>query len=180
MMDSLHKLEVTVADWYKNAPHLPKGGQKWIAENIWWIILVAVIFCAFGIISLFTLIAGLSVVTTTYGIYGSAYNTIAPTVYTGMGLVTAWITLAALAASTVIMACAIAPLKDQKKKGWDLLFLSDVIYFALVALVAVVSFNFFGIVGPLVSTAISFYFLFEIRSYFHGGKVKVTESHKKK
>lgn len=180
MMDSLHKFEATVAEWYRDVPHLPKGGQRWIADNAWWIILVAVIFGAFGIVSLFTLIAGLSVVTTTYGIYGSAYNTIAPTVYTGMGLVTAWITLASLAASTVIMACAITPLKAQKKKGWDLLFLSDIIYFALVVLAAVVSFNFFGIVGPLIGTAISFYFLFEIRSYFHGGKVKVAETHKKK
>jgi hypothetical protein len=179
MMDSLHKFETTVADWYKNVPHIPKGGQKWIADNVWWIVLVAVIFGAFAIVSLFTLIAGLSVVTTTYGIYGSAYNTIAPTVYTGLGLVTAWLTLAALAASTVVMACAISPLKHQTKKGWDLLFLSDILYFALVILAAVASFNFFGIVGPLISTAISFYFLFEIRSYFHGAKLKVTGAHKK-
>jgi hypothetical protein len=34
-MDSLKNLETMVASWYKGVPHLPKTGQKWLAENAW-------------------------------------------------------------------------------------------------------------------------------------------------
>ena len=172
-MESLHTLEKTIADWYKNVPHLPKGGQKWIAENVWWITLIVVILGVFGVFSLFTVIAGLSVLTAGYGAYGG-YATVAAGLG-GLALAAAWVSLAALAASTVVLAFAVSPLKTHGKKGWDLLFLSEVIYFALGVIGAVISFNFAGIIGPVIGAAIGFYFLFEIRSYFLGAKTEKKE-----
>ena len=34
-MEVIHNLEATLAKQYKKAPHLPKEGQKWLAENAW-------------------------------------------------------------------------------------------------------------------------------------------------
>lgn len=161
-MDKLHQFEQTAAGWYKDVPHLPVNVRKWIAENIWWIVLVVVIISIFGALSLFSLLTGVSMMTAGYGMYGYGYNHAA----TGMALGAAWIGLAALVLQVVIQAMAIAPLKDGRKKGWDLLFLSDLVYFAFAVVGSVISFQFFGIVGPFIGTAIGLYFLFEIRSHF--------------
>ena len=50
-MDSLRNLEAMVASWYKGVPHLPKNGQRWLAENAWWLTLVGVILGTMGILS---------------------------------------------------------------------------------------------------------------------------------
>lgn len=173
-MESIHKLEKTVADWYKNVPHLPKGGQKWIAENVWWIILIAVIL---GVFSVFSLFAGLTALTAVSGVYGS--YSVAYGANVGMALTAAWVSIISLAITTVIMAMAISPLKAHKKKGWDLIFVSDLIYFVIAIIGAVITFNFGSIIGAVIGTAIGFYFLFEIRSYFLEGKAKTVEPAKK-
>lgn len=177
-MESLHKLETTIADWYKNVPHLPKNVSKWIAENVWWIVLIAVILGVFGLFTGFVAIAGLSALTASYGAANPYYGAAMMQANVGASLAAAWVALAGLAVSTVVMALAISPLKDQKKKGWDLLFLSDVVYFVIAVIGAVVSFQFFGIISPIIGAAISFYFLFEIRSHFLGHKVKAEEPKK--
>ncbi len=51
-MESLQKLEATVGEWYKGMPHLPKNGQRWLAENAWWLVLIGVILGAIGAIGL--------------------------------------------------------------------------------------------------------------------------------
>lgn len=176
-MEALHKFETTVAGWYKNVPHLPKNAQKWIADNVWWIVLIAVVLGVLGVFTGFGAIGALGAVTATYGALSPYYGVAVANV--GAAITAAWIALAGLAASVVLMALAISPLKEHKKKGWDLLFLSDIVYFAIVVVSAVITYSFGNIVGALLGTAIGFYFLFEIRSHFLGHKTVKAESSKK-
>lgn len=162
-MQSLHKLEKTVAGWYSGLPHLPKNVQKWIGENIWWIILIVFILSIF---SVFSLIAGITALATLSTAAYSAYGMYGVGADAGMALTAAWVTLAGLIVTTVVLGLAISPLKEGKKKGWDLLFFSDIAYFAITVAGMLVGFNFAGIIGTVIGTAIGLYFLFEIRGHF--------------
>lgn len=160
-MESIKKLENMIEGWLKPLPHLPANAQKWIAINIWWLELIGVVILAFsGIALLGTLGLALGITSTIFGI--SAFS--------GLLAISSIISLAASAASVVVMAMAISPLKALKKKGWDLLFIALLINCASVVLSALIHMNGLNFLTSLFSgaigAAIGAYFLFEIRSYF--------------
>ncbi len=159
-MESLHKLETTVAGWLKAVPHLPVNVQKWIAENMWWITIVGVAFGAFGIITVFGTIAVL-------GAFGAAYaGAIVGAALTGAILVAAFITMLSLIVTVVLEALAIKPLKAFQKRGWDLLFLSVVVTFGFSAVSSLLGGDVFGLIRSVLIAGVSSYFLTEISSYF--------------
>lgn len=164
-MESLQKLEATVGEWYKNMPHLPKNGQRWLAENAWWIVLVGVILGAIGAIGLLmvTLAAG-AILTGAFGVYGAALG--------GVAFVAALVGVAFMAAYVIVAGLAISPLKAMQRKGWSLLFLTVVINVAALALDFVFTFNLFKLVWGLVMAAVGAYFLYEVRDYFVVAKAK--------
>jgi hypothetical protein len=161
-MESVNELEKTVAQWYKNVPHLPKEFTKWLADNIWWLVVIGVVLAVLGLLALIPLALfslGLS----------AGVNAIYPT-YTAGGFGLVWmgvlLSLVSLVVVTVLEAMAISPLKSKAKKGWTLLFIVAVVNALFSVLSNVVDLNFFGIVMAVVVVAIHGYFLFEIRSYF--------------
>lgn len=158
-MESLHNLEVTVAAWYKGMPHLPKNGQKWLAENIWWLVLVGVILGALGIFTVLsaTLFAG-AILVSAGGVVGAALG----------GIALVWLAFAI--GEVVVSALAISPLKSMRKKGWSLLFLVTLINVASLVLAFVFNFNLMGLVWGLLVAAVGAYFLFEIRDDFTSAK----------
>ena len=178
-MESIHKMEKMVAGWYKGMPHLPASGQKWLADNVWWIVLIGCILTAS---SIFFAVGGLLIAGAVAGglgaMYGGAYGA-AGVALTGTLLLAAWIWLGFLVLDAVIMAMAISPLKIHKKKGWDLLFILALINAASVILNGLIGFNLVGLVFGLLWSAIGAYFLFEIRDHF-GGKEKATHKPAKK
>ncbi|MNR22145.1 hypothetical protein D3C85_1390850 [compost metagenome] len=158
-MESIRKLEYTVAQWYEKAPHLPVKGQVWLAQNIWWIGLVGLVIGAFGVLSVLAVTFWAS---TAIGVYGGVAGAI-------VGSLAFIAVLIALAFSIVLLALlgmAIAPLKAGKKKGWDLLFISALLSLASTAVGFLLSFNFGSLIVGLFGTAVMGYFLFEIHSYF--------------
>jgi uncharacterized membrane protein YhaH (DUF805 family) len=163
-MDSVKKLEVMVATWYKNVPHLPVTGQKWLSENMWWLTLIAVVLGVIGIIQLIVasfLLGGLM----TGGIYGVAFD--------GLVLLTVIFTMIFALVSLVLSAMAISPLRTMQKKGWLLLFIVLLISVLSDVISLVLNWNFFSFIFSLLFTAVGGYFLYEIRSYF--GKVHVNK-----
>jgi hypothetical protein len=42
-METINKLETTVAGWYTGLPHLPKTFTQWLAANVWWLALIGVV-----------------------------------------------------------------------------------------------------------------------------------------
>lgn len=169
-MDQINKLETRVAPWYKNAPHLPKGGQQWLADNIWWIVLVFVVIGSFGLLGLLSaafvggaLLAGYG------GVYGVALG--------GLAILVTLLAISLGLVNLVISAFAISPLKDKRKKGWSLLFVTLLVSTGAAAIALLFTFDVFGLVRELLYVAVGGYFLFEVRNYF--GSAVVADKVKK-
>lgn len=166
-MELLRKLETTIHGWMKNLPHLPKGAQKWLGDNVWWIVLIVTILSGLGllfaIIGLFALVALFGAVSADYYVYGAGPSAWAVT--------TSVISLLFSVAGLALYAMAIKPLKAKSAKGWNLLFLAWAVYAVAVVVNSILSFNpfslIFGLLFGAVFAAISAYFLFEIHGEFH-------------
>lgn len=177
-MDAVNKLENTIGGWFKNVPHLPKGGKKWLANNLWWIALISAIIGILGVLILVpaVLIAFTSILA---GEFETAYN---PAFY----VLSIVVSLVSLIATTALTCFAIAPLKAKRKTGWSLIFLSLVVSFVLgvvasvLQAVALLMSNTNGVVSLVTGLIVSIvgfyagaYFIFEIREYF--GKAKTAK-----
>lgn len=162
-MESIRNLEVTVASWYKNMPHLPKNSQKWLAQNLWWLTLIGVILGAMGILSTFfiTMIAGAALVGFG-GVVGAAIG--------GIAVIAVMVTLAFAVVDVVIAALAVAPLKAMQRKGWSLLFLVVLVNTVSLVLTFLFHLDLFGLVWGLLWVAVGLYFLYEVRDYYVGAK----------
>lgn len=171
-MESIHKLEKTVADWYKSVLHLPAGGQKWLADNVWWVVLIGLILT---VLSVFPLIAGVLFVGAVAGGLGAAYGGAYSAALVGTALIAVWVLIAFLLFEAVLMALSISPLKAHKKKGWDLLFIIALVNVVSVVVSGLIGFNFMALVWGLLWSAVGAYFLFEIRGHF-GPKEKVAHT----
>jgi hypothetical protein len=156
----VNKVEATVASWYKNLPHLPENGRKWLADNIWWLVLISVIL---GVMALFPMIGALvlsGAVVSSYGAYGyTGYNT-------GMAFTVIIISIIFYLVDVVLSAVAISPLKGHRKRGWSILFLLLMLSLVFNVATAVASYNIGSLVFGLVGVAIGGYLLFEIRDLF--------------
>lgn len=167
-MEFINKLETTVGGWVKNVPHLPASAQKWLGQNIWWIVLIGAILSGitllFAIGALFTLIALLGAVT------ASVYGPYAAAGVTGLTIFAAVVSLAFLVIRVILMALAVKPLKALEKKGWVLLFLIWLLQAVSVVASAILNFSIVGfltgIIFGAVGLAISGYLLFEIHGQF--------------
>jgi len=158
-MDTINKLELTVASWYKGVPHLPEQGRKWLATNIWWITLVGVILGSLGILSVIaaTFFAGAAL---------SVYGGIAGATVGGLVLVAALAVVVFMAITVVLSAMAITPLKMLQKKGWKLLFIVALVQVVEHAVSFLFNWSLFGLIWNLLFTAVGAYFLFEIRDFY--------------
>ena len=165
-MELVHKLEHWVHGRVKNLPHLPLNAQRWLAKNVWWIVLIGVVL---GAISLLFAFGGLLVTASLIGAVSSAYYV--------LGATTAWIVVAGFigllftAAVVALNAFSIQPLKAMQKKGWVLLFLSWVVSAVSVVINGILTLNpfsfVFGIIFGVIFVAIAGYFLFEIHGQFN-------------
>lgn len=153
-------LEKKLDELYGKSPvHLPKGGQKWLADNAWWIVLVGAVLSLLSILSSWQAITSFSAISSNlsgYGYYSTPFNA-------GYW----WIMLLATAVETVLLFMAFQKLKEHKKDGWNLLFYVSLISIVAVLLAGMVSGAFVSMVfGAAIGALISWFFLFEIRSYF--------------
>jgi hypothetical protein len=153
-------LEATIGGWYEamKLPHLPKEGQKWLANNVWWLALIGAILSVLGllaIVPLFLLAVGI----------GAAVSVVT-VAYSGLFWLSSLITVVAYIGTTILLIMAINPLKAKAKRGWQLLFWSYLINFAFAIVSGLIVFSVMSIVTSLIGAAIAGYFLYEIRGYF--------------
>ena len=156
-MDTVKKLDTLTASWYKKAPHLPTNGQKWLAENIWWIVLIGVILGTLGAVQYIA--AAFFVGAVLGGVLGAV-------ALTGIALVTGIITLGLSLVSLIISAIAIKPLKDRQPKGWTYMFAALLISILSTVISLLLSWNIASFIVGLIFIAVGAYFLYEIRNYF--------------
>ncbi len=162
-METVHKLEQTIATWYKSLPHLPENGRKWLATNVWWLTLIGVILSALGLLGLLfgTLLVGVFF-TGVAGVAGAALG--------GLLFFGALVTVVLGGISVVLGGMAITPLKAMQKKGWTLLFILMLIEAASMVVSNGLSYNIMALVWGLLWAAVGGYFLFEIRDYYKEAK----------
>jgi hypothetical protein len=168
-MAALQTIENKLADAFKGLPQLPESARSWLAEYAWVLALVgAVLGAILAAILLTTVLFVSAVVAPVYT--NSIYVTeVAPVQHT---IALAWVALIALVVYVIILGLSVSKLKAKSKAGWDLLFMG------LLLLLAYDVFNWlqypgavFSFVWSLLMTAVSLYFLFQIREKFGGKKV---------
>jgi len=167
-MSYISKIENMVSGWLKPVPHLPKGAQKWIAENVWWIVLIGVIA------SVISLLIGIGAIFTYMALVGTYSYVYSASPYGAGWIIGSVVGLLFSALIIVLLATAISPLKNGQKKGWERLFLVVLVNAVSVVLGAILTFSpigfIFGIIFGAIGVAISAYFTFEIRSHFVAAK----------
>ncbi len=145
----LGSLEETLDLYFgKKAPGLPEGVKGFIVMIAPWLVLISVIL---SIPALLALLGISSLVMPMYGMMGYGYF--------GGGAM--WsVSMVLLAVTVVLEALAITGLFKKTKSGWNLIF-----YSVLVSLISnLITLN---LLGFLIGGLISFYLLFQIRSYYH-------------
>lgn len=175
-MEMVRKLEDTVAKWMEAMPHLPVGGRKWLADNVWWIVIVGLSLSAIGIIvTVGNLINYLNVL--------SAFSAFVPVGTLGAGWVitTTIVSIVFTIMQIVLLAFAVKPLKAHQKLGWSLLFLTALVGAVAAVIGGALSLNVLSLLLSVLFGAIflgiALYFIFEIRSHF-GGSIQMAASKK--
>lgn len=141
------------------APYqLPKGLTDWIVRYGPWITLILGILLALAVIP--GLMAAMAVTSYTAAVLGSAYvAAVGPAFY---------LALIILALQLVIMFMSVPMLLKRQRKGWQLVFYANIVSFVY-GVVNTFSYGYFNLGGlllSLISAAIGFYFVFQIRSYY--------------
>ncbi len=165
MNEFLYKLEKTVFGWFKNVPGLPEGARKWLADNIWWIVIVGLVLT---IISVLGSLAALSTRISVLGTVAASYYV--SSVTSSWLIVADIVALLFMIAEAILLFFAIQPLREKQKKGWVLLFatwLLGAVALVVNALLGLSVLHFIvAILFGAIWLAISGYFLFEIHSQF--------------
>lgn len=153
------KIDNKIVDLHAKLPHLPTNGRQWLANNIWWIVLIAAVVGAFGVFVLmvFTLIGGIFWI-------GAAFLFAAK--FGGLALLAAMLVLFLTLANVVLAIMAISPLKTKRRNGWLLLLASLFAGFIAALLTDFISVNEWAAVKEVVFFAIGLYVMYEVREYF--------------
>lgn len=161
-MQQLASIERSLAKVFEGFPHLPKNVREWIADNVWWIVIIGVALSAMSLMWLLF-------ATVLFGPFLVGYAAVVAGLQQGATTAFVWaISLAAGVVTLVLDAMAIQPLKAKLKRGWNLIFLSALISFVAGVVSAVLNVSFSGLLGSVLGTGIAMYLLFELRSYFAG------------
>lgn len=157
-MEAVKSLELKLDEVFvKKAPfQLPTGFKKWLVEYAW---IFAIIGTVFGAIAFIGLLGALGL-----------FSAVAAAVGVGGYVVLAWLALLVLGVQVVLSGMSISPLKAKQKRGWNLMFYSQLISIAfnLFNWLQYSSWasNILSLVWSLLFTAIALYVLFQIRSGF--------------
>lgn len=167
-MQQLASIEQSLAKVFEGFPHLPKSVREWIADNVWWIVIIGVVLGALGLLWILfaTALFGPFLIG-----YIAAVATVQQSVITTLVSV---ISFAAGVATLVLEAMAIQPLKAKLKRGWNLIFLSVLISFAASVINALLGANIGSLLSTILGTGIALYLLFELRAYFGGATKPLT------
>lgn len=168
-MDSIRRLEKTVAAWLRDMPHLPNSNRKWLADNAWWLAGIGAILGAFGAIVVLsgTLFLG-GLLTPRDGFASAAI--------TGIALTAVLISVATLIIVTILLGMAVTPLREHSRRGWDYLFITLIIEAVSAVVGLILAFNIPNLIGNVISVLIGSYLLFEIYEYFGGDAIVTKKS----
>src|SRR5258708_2310004 len=166
MVSALSPLEAKLGELYKSVPNLPENWRKSLSDFMPWLALIV------GVLSLLAAwgVWGAGMIVNSAVSYTNALNSYyrPPTVATAGWTLWLWLALITILAEGVLYLLAFPALRAHKKMGWDLLFYGALVNLAY-AIVVIFAFPVDGVgrlIGSLIGSAIGFYFLYQIRSYY--------------
>jgi hypothetical protein len=130
-----------------------------LADNVWWIVLIAAVVGVFGAVMLLlvTLVGGVFVAGAVF-LFSAKYG--------GLALLVATIVVTLTFANVTAAALAVNPLKGKMKKGWLLLGASLAFGFAAALLTDMLRQDGWAVIKEIVFFGIGLYVLLEIREHF--------------
>lgn len=160
-MKFLDTLDVMIGGWYKQVPHLPVEGRKWLAGNVWWLALIGVVLGAFAVFPLLFIVLGVGAVATLFlGPIGAIAG--------GVVLIGAVVSMLFTIVVTALLALAVSPLRAGHMRGWRMVFAVALLTVALGVCAAVLAFDFGSLLASMIAAGIGFYLLYEIKPRFEG------------
>jgi hypothetical protein len=162
-MESIEKIETTLAGWLKPLPHLPVNARKWFADNIWWMALVVINLSIIGILAVISFIFSVIALLNSVSLY---YSYGASSIYNGWSIVALIAIFIILVVNIGLYALSIAPLQLLQKKGWKYLFKALMLQVVALIIGAILFGSILGFVIGIIGVAIVGYVLFEARSQF--------------
>lgn len=143
---------------------IPKAGREWIVKVSPWLALVGGILGLWASWSFWRAGHYVNQLVEWANTLSAAYG--GTTTATHLGLMW-YLALVVLLLQSVLLLMAFSGLKAQKRSGWNLLFLTTLVALLLGVVELFVSgYGFGNFLGSVIGAAISFYLLFQVRSYF--------------
>jgi len=136
---------------------IPVSAREWIVKYGPWITLVIGLLFLPLLLTAFTVSTALTTTAAVYGAYAAA--TVGPMFYVAMLM---------LVIQLVVMFASISPLLKRKRLGWQLLFYSSTLSLVY-SVFNTFSYGYFNVgtlLGGLIGAAVSYYVIFQIRSYY--------------
>ncbi len=134
----------------QKAPALPIGVKEFLVKAAPYLVIIGLIFSGLGLLSLVPFLMGTAGLVGMMGGYYPLYNS----------LPMAWLALLFSAAVIILEIMALPGLFKRSMTGWTYVF-----YAQLVSLVSMlISMN---LVSLIIGGLLGFYFLFQLRSYYH-------------
>lgn len=157
-------LEKMLEGAFKSVPSLPEEARKGLATALPWLALAGGVL---SLVAAWYLYRAISLYDQYVGGVYSAFGYTSPVA--GVSAV-AWISIVVLIAQAALAFIAFPSLRTNKKSGWNLMLLMAIasIVFGLVSNLFSGYFNLGGLVLSLIGSAVGFYLLFQVRSYFGG------------
>lgn len=146
---AMHGIEAWLAPIFANFPHIPENGRKVIVDIAPWIVLI---FGILGVLSLLG-VGGM-------GMGGLAYLT------SGYGMpLYVMVNLLVGLVCAVLLLMSYPGIKARTKKGWNLVFYSQVVSVAgSVIMLVLGGMNY--VIGAVIGAIIGFWILFEVRDSY--------------
>jgi hypothetical protein len=161
-MKTIRRAEEIIASWHEALPHLSQRARVWLAENIWWVVLVWVIVVIVGMLgALSKVFLGGAVSALLIALGGFAGAALGSFI-----LLVILVPVAFSIANLVLVGLSVSPLKARRRRGWTLLFIAQLINLAVVITRLIFGMTIPAVFGGFASVLLGLYVLFEIRSYF--------------
>ena len=163
----MKQIEKQIIVWLKPVPRLPRYITKLIADNLWWVIIIATIVMTISALASLLAISSYLSYLGNAASYAGIYNT---ALYSGLWLFFTVLSLIFSSLIAYIYYRSITPLRKMHELGWRLLFGVFLISVLRAAIFSFTTLNVFVIIFTLIFSAIFMavgaYLLFEIRHYF--------------
>lgn len=170
-METVKSIETKLVDINKGLPQLPISLTKWLADYAWLLVLIGVVL---SVMSLFVLVPLLLAAFGLASLIGVGFGLPSYMTYGQLGWLNVLLSVGNLLIVLYLEATAIAPLKDKKYRGWQLIFIANLVSLALGMATSIIALQPESVLWSLLSAAIVFYVLLQVRSYFVAATTKDT------